>query len=366
MTTSVPVPYFPAPPAQYSQSHMAQVVRAFAVFAQQVNNPGPLQATTLTLHPQGVKIDAGELSYNLSEDTLNLTHLNNVTQQIGFETFMRARNDTGVTIPNGTVVGFSGVNGNIEIAPYIANGTVPELYFVGVTTFEMVDGAVGPVTIYGQVRGLNTTGSQVSESWSAGDILYASPTTAGSFTKVRPTAPAAVVVVAAVIDVDATNGSILVRPTIPLGLSYGTFSSGSDQTLSAVDTATAVTFDTTRISNGVAIGSPSSRLVVEDSGFYQVGLSAQVTSSSASAKNVYFWLEKNGTGISDSTRVFTIVSNNTFFPFSTVYDVSLLAGDYVQIMWAADSTDVRLDATVVGGFAPSSPSMVVSVTQIQL
>jgi hypothetical protein len=49
MTTSVPVPYFPAPPAQYSQSHMAQVVRAFAVFAQQVNNPGPLQASALTL-----------------------------------------------------------------------------------------------------------------------------------------------------------------------------------------------------------------------------------------------------------------------------------------------------------------------------
>jgi hypothetical protein len=28
---------------------MAQVVRAFSVFAQQVNNPGPERATTLTL-----------------------------------------------------------------------------------------------------------------------------------------------------------------------------------------------------------------------------------------------------------------------------------------------------------------------------
>ncbi len=49
MASNVPTPYFPAPPAQYSQSYMAQVVRAFAVFAQQVKNPGPVQASTITL-----------------------------------------------------------------------------------------------------------------------------------------------------------------------------------------------------------------------------------------------------------------------------------------------------------------------------
>jgi len=49
MASNVPTPYFPAPPTQYSQSYMAQVVRAFAVFTQQVNNPGPVQASTITL-----------------------------------------------------------------------------------------------------------------------------------------------------------------------------------------------------------------------------------------------------------------------------------------------------------------------------
>lgn len=49
MASNVPVPFFPAPPAQYSQSYMAQVVRAFSVFTQQVNNPGPVQASTITL-----------------------------------------------------------------------------------------------------------------------------------------------------------------------------------------------------------------------------------------------------------------------------------------------------------------------------
>lgn len=49
MSTNNPIPYFPTPPGQYDRAYMAQLVRAFAVFAQQVNNPGALIGTTLRL-----------------------------------------------------------------------------------------------------------------------------------------------------------------------------------------------------------------------------------------------------------------------------------------------------------------------------
>jgi hypothetical protein len=366
MSSSVPVPYFPTPPQAYDRQYMAQLIRAFAVFAQQVNNPGPIRGTTLTLNPTGEKIDAGELSYNAAEDTFDLTHLNDVVQQIGFETYMRCANDTGSAIPNGSVVGFAGVNGEIKIAPYVADGSVRELYFVGVTTFNMADGDVGAVTLYGKVRGLDTTGTPVSETWAVGDILYASPTTAGALTKVRPTAPNVVIAVAAVLSVSSTEGVIMVRPTVPIGLDYGTFSSSVDQTLATINTATAITFNITEISNGVAVGSPTSRLTVVEAGFYQVAVSAQLTSGSSSAKQVYFWLDKNGTAIADTTRVVTLSSNGQFLPFSTVYDISLQANDYIRVMWAADSTDVTLEALAASAFAPAGPSVIVTVTQVQL
>ena len=363
---NVPVPYFPTPPGEYNRQYMAQVIRAFAVFAQQVNNPGPIRATTLTLNPSGAKIDAGELSYNTAEDTFDLTHLNDVTQQIGFETYMRCRNNTGSTIPNGSVVGFAGVNGEINISPYIANNSVPELYFVGVTTFEMVDQAVGAVTIYGKVRGLDTTGSSVSETWAAGDILYASSTTAGKFTKVRPTAPNVVISVAAVLTVSSTVGEIMVRPTIPLGLDYGTFVSSTDQTLAAANTATAVTYTSTEISNGVSLGSPASRIVVSQAGYYHVDVSAQIASSNSSSKDVFIWLEKNGTNVPDTTRAISISGNGTYLPFATTYDVSLEANQYVRIMWAASDTTVTLEAFASSAFAPAGPAMIVTVSQEQL
>lgn len=366
MASNVPVPYFPTPPAEYNRNYMDQLVRAFAVFAQQVNNPGPLRATTLTLNPTGAKIDAGELSYNTAEDTFNLTHLNDVTQQIGFETYMRCKNDTGSTIANGSVVGFAGVNGEIKVSKYIADGSVPELYFVGMATFDMADDVTGAVTIYGKVRDLDTTGTPYGETWAVGDILYASPTTAGGLTKVRPTAPNSVIVVAAVLSVSATTGSVLVRPTIPIGLAYGTFSSNADQTLAAINTATAITYSTTEISHEISIGSPTSRLVVDQAGYYQVAVSIQITSSSSSAKSVYFWLDKNGTAVADTTRAVTLSANSQFFPFSTTYDVSLQANDYVRVMWASDSTDVTLDALASSAFAPAAPSVIVSMTQVQL
>jgi hypothetical protein len=366
MSRTLNIPYFPNPPREYNQSYMAQLVQAFAVFAQQTQVPGPTQATSLTLTTSPGNVTTGVLSYNDTEDTIDLTHLNGVVQQIGFETYMRVTNDTGVTIPNGSVVGFAGVNGEIKVSPYIADGSVPELYFVGVTTFEMADGDTGPVTLYGKVRGMNTTGTPVSETWLAGDILYASPSTAGAFTKVRPTAPETVVAVAAVLKVDATTGEIMVRPTIPMGLDYGAFDATTDRTLAAINTATAITLDNTLSSNGVAVGTPTSRLVVAQAGFYQINVNLQLTSNSGSAKNVYFWLRKNGTNVSDTTRAITVNINGGFVPIALSYTVSLQASEYVEFYWAADSTDVALDALAASAFAPSAPAVLVSVTQVQL
>jgi hypothetical protein len=345
---------------------MDQLVRAFAVFAQQVNNPGPIRATTLTLNPSGEKINSGELSYSTDEDTFNLTHLDGVVQHVGFDTFMRCRNGTGSLIPRGTVVGFAGVNGEINVSPYLADGTVPELYFVGVTAFDMDNLDVGAVYIYGKLHNINTTGAPVGETWAAGDILYASSTTAGRFTKVRPTAPNTVISVAAVLSVSATVGEIMIRPLIPIGLDYGTFVSNTDQTVATINTATPVTYTSTEISNGITLGTPASRIVVSQAGYYHVAISAQVSSTNASAKNIFLWLEKNGTNVPDTTRAISLSGSGTYLPFSAVYDVSLQANEYIRVMWAASDTNVALDAFVASGFAPAGPAIIVTVTQMQL
>ena len=45
----VTLPQFPVAPATYAPMDMAEVVRAFSVFLQQMQNPGDMRGTTLTL-----------------------------------------------------------------------------------------------------------------------------------------------------------------------------------------------------------------------------------------------------------------------------------------------------------------------------
>jgi hypothetical protein len=365
MSRNTPIPYFPVPPAQYDRGYFAELTRAFSVYAQQMNTPGPWRATELTLTEQTGNVDRGQLSWNIGEDTVDITMGDGVVQQVGFETYMRVKNDTGSTIPNGTVVSFSGVNGEIKVAPYIANSTANELYFIGVATHDMPDQDIGPVTLYGKVRELNTTGVPVGESWAVGDILYASPTTAGKLTNIRPTAPNAVIAVAAVLVVSATVGEIMVRPTVPIGLDYGSFDATVDQTLGAINTATAITLTNTLVSNGVTLTS-GSRLNVAEAGYYQIDATIQLTSGSASAKNIFFWLRKNGTNVAESTRAVTVDINSGYLPISLNYTISLAANDYVELYWASNDTNVTLDALAASAFAPTAPSVLVNISQLQL
>lgn len=365
MSRKVAIPYFPTPPAEYDQRYIQEVVRAFSVYAQQLNNPGPLRATELTLTDSDTNVDRGQLSWNITEETVDITMGDGVVQQVGFETFMQVKNDTGSQIDNGRVVGFVGVNSEIKIAEYTANSSANELYFIGVTTRDMPDGDVGPVTLYGKVRGLDTTG-QGGETWNVGDILYASPTTAGGLTNVRPTAPNVVISVAAVLSVDATDGEIMVRPRVPVGLDYGAFDSTTDQTLVAINTGKAIALENTLSSNGVTTGTPNSRIVVSEAGFYKFDASFQFTSTNVFAKTVYFWLTKNGSEVADTTRVYTLKANGDQRVMHVTYGISLAASDYVEFYWASTDTAVTLDAITGIAFAPDVPSAIVTVTQIQL
>lgn len=49
MPSNAPAPFFPTPPTEYNRQYMSQLVRAFSVFVQQVNNPGDAIFTTLRL-----------------------------------------------------------------------------------------------------------------------------------------------------------------------------------------------------------------------------------------------------------------------------------------------------------------------------
>ena len=303
----------------------------------------------------------GRLAWNNTDQTANLGMDYGVVQQIGQETYARVTNTTGVTIPNGSVVGFAGATADaISVAPYLADGAQSTLYVLGVMTHDLPDsGERGYCTTWGFVRGLDTSG------FSVGDILYASPFVAGALVNFKPTAPDNVIPVAACIASDALDGVVFVRPTVTQMQYYGVFAKTVDTTPALADTAYPITFDLTRITNGIVIGGTTSQLIVPESGLYQFNATLQFISSSAVDKNIWVWYRSNGTDIPSSARIVTVSTNNAYTPIALNEAVSLAAGEYVELMYAANSTNVTIDAVAATAFAPASPAVVIEVTQVQ-
>ena len=282
--------------------------------------------------------------------------------QASRETFTLVQNSTGATLPKGTVVGFAGVGAAnlLSVSKYLADGSTPSLYILGVLDETIPDsGATGLCSVWGPVSGIDTS------AFNVGDILYASPTVAGAFTNVKPTAPDNVIPLAAVLIKSATDGAIFVRPTIEQQKYYGEFTKTSDQSPAVINTAYALTFDNTEISGGISIGSPASRIVVVQSGLYQFDATVQISSSSSSAKTVWLWFRKNGTDVANSARLVTIDINNGYTAVSLAEFFSLAENDRIEIMFAADNTAITVDNVAATAFAPAAPAIVLAVTQVQ-
>lgn len=160
--------------------------------------------TTGTLQVTGGTGTQGEITWNADEETVDLIQ-NGATLQLGQETQVHCRNNTGSTINNGTVVmatGTLGASGRITVAPY--DGTTDVKYIIGVSTEDIADGEDGKITNFGKVRKLDTS------SYSEGDVLYVAAS--GALTATEPTS-GVYNAIAFVINQHATNGTIMVRFT---------------------------------------------------------------------------------------------------------------------------------------------------------
>lgn len=134
--------------------------------------------------------------------------------------------------------------------------------------------------------------------------------------------------------------------------------------ITAANTAQSIPLDTTTISQNVALGTPASRIVMTYAGLYRCYSKFQFLSGSASDKVVYFWWRKNGADVANSAFVRTLHANSEYQTLSREDTFSLAAGDYLELYWAADSTNVSLAGTAATAFAPASPSCEVYVEQI--
>lgn len=143
---------------------------------------------------------------------------------------------------------------------------------------------------------------------------------------------------------------------------YGSFYDTTTQTAAAINTAYAITFNTTDLSYGVTVGSPTSRIYVDRPNVYNVQFSAQLDKTSGGVGLVWIWLRKNGVNVADSAGQVRIQGNDAELVTAWNYLVQLNAGDYIEIMWEVDDTSVQILYDAATAVHPAIPSVILTVT----
>jgi len=146
----------------------------------------------------------------------------------------------------------------------------------------------------------------------------------------------------------------------------GGFQDNTTQTAASANVAYAVTFDTTDFSNGVSVGTPTSRIVVDKAGLYNFQFSAQLDKSSGASASVWIWPRVDGVNIPDSASKVSIQGTTAESVPAWNFILPMDAGSYFELMWLTDDNAVVLKHEAAFGTAPNNvpeiPSVILTVT----
>jgi len=150
---------------------------------------------------------------------------------------------------------------------------------------------------------------------------------------------------------------------------YGSFHDTTTQTAAAA-TPTAITFNTTDYSTGIALGTPTSRVVISKAGNYNVQFSIQGDNPDTFADNITVWFRINGVDVTDSAGISAIPGKHGLLHGALVFGWNQLltfsANDYFEMYWTTDSGNSSL-ITYAAGISPAhplSPSVAISITPL--
>lgn len=143
---------------------------------------------------------------------------------------------------------------------------------------------------------------------------------------------------------------------------YGQFYDTTTQIPAAINTPYAITFNTVDVSNGVFLGTPSSRVTVDTEGIYNFLFSIQLDKTSGGTGVFWVWPRINGVNVPDSSSQVQIQGNNAEQLVTVGYFFELKANDYVEIMYAVNDVSVQAEAFPASAFYPSIPSIILTVS----
>jgi len=144
---------------------------------------------------------------------------------------------------------------------------------------------------------------------------------------------------------------------------YGSFYDTTTQSAAAINTPYAMTLNSTAESNQIAVTN-NSRITFKNRGTYNIQFSAQLDQTSGASHNIFIWFRKNGVDIDNSASVVAVQGSTAELVAAWNFVITVLGGDYIEIMWAVSNTAVQIVAAPATAFCPAIPSVIATAIAI--
>jgi hypothetical protein len=143
----------------------------------------------------------------------------------------------------------------------------------------------------------------------------------------------------------------------------GSFYLTTQQTIPVINTAYAIPFNNTAEANQVAIGTTTSHIVTSVDGYYNFQFSLQLAKTGGSNIGIWVWPRVNGVDITNSNTKLQITGSSSSESVAAWnFILPMNAGDYFQLMWAADDTRAIIKAEAANAFSPAIPPAILTAT----
>lgn len=149
---------------------------------------------------------------------------------------------------------------------------------------------------------------------------------------------------------------------------YASLYDTTTQTISAANTPQAVRINTVDFASNVTVAN-GTKVTIANVGTYNLQWSGQFANAGTAAADVRVWLRYNGVDYPNSASIVTIPGKHGSISGHTIAAWNWLGksqntGDYVEIWWAAESTDISLTAYAANS-GPAVPSVIVTLTECE-
>ena len=155
---------------------------------------------------------------------------------------------------------------------------------------------------------------------------------------------------------------------------YGAFQDNVTQTAVASNVGYAMILRTVDLSNGITVvtnGTNLTRITFANTGIYNLQFSSQFQNTDNAEHDVTIWLRLNGTDVAGSAGFVQVpkrksagAGNEGHVVVSWNYLLSVVAGQYYELMWSTtDHTHITMQFYAGGSPPPSAASVILTVTQ---